>query len=118
MDVEHPETIAALGAGIGTGLHDGRGIDQLTLGVLHGENRAATTLVSTWIREQVLDDGSRPLGLRFRSKHGGGHCWAYWLRRRDDGLEETAMVADPGTAIRSDNPALNAAARRFGIKIW
>ncbi|UYY83675.1 hypothetical protein OIT41_20640 (plasmid) [Arthrobacter sp. YA7-1] len=118
VDVEHPDSIATIGAGIGKRLNHELGITQLTLGTLHGENRAATTMIAIWLREQVLDDGSRPLGIRFASKHGGGDCWAYWLRRRDDGLDGDNMTTDPGAEIPADNPALLTVARRFGIKIW
>lgn len=118
VDVEHPDSIAAVGAAIGERLSDDLGITQLTLGVLHGENRAATTMAATWVREQVLEDGSYPLGIRFRSKHGGGYCWAYWLRRRDAGLDEVAMESDDGMQIHANNQDLLTVAKRFGIKLW
>jgi hypothetical protein len=118
IDVEHPDSIAAIGAGIGEQLHTQLGLTKLTLGVLHGEDRAATTMVATWIRKQVLDDGSLPLGIRFKSKHGGGDCWAYWLRRRDDGLDEIEMTSDAGAQIHTHNAALQTVAKRFGIKAW
>lgn len=74
-------------------------------------------MIATWIREQVLDDGSLPLGIRFESKHGGGHCWAYWLRRRDDGLDGDEMASHSVTEIQAHNSALMTVAKRFGIKI-
>lgn len=118
VDIEHPDSIAALSSALGKRLHDELGLEQLTLGVLHGENRAATTMAATWVRDQVLDDGSYPLGITFQSKHGGGRCWAYWLRRRDDGLEETAMLSNSGSPISVELPALLTVSKRFGIKIW
>lgn len=75
-------------------------------------------MIATWVREQILDDGSLPLGIRFRSKHGSGYCWAYWLRRRDDGLEDEPMSADSGQEIDIDRPALVAVSARMGIKLW
>jgi hypothetical protein len=45
-------------------------------------------------RAQVLDDGSQSVGIQYGSKHGGGLSWAYWLRRRDDGLGNDAIGAD------------------------
>lgn len=118
VDVENPDSIAAISAGIGAELHTEFGITQLTLGVLHGENRAATTMIATWIREQVLEGGNLPLGIRFASKHGGGYCWAYWLRRRDDGLDGDDMSSDSGAEIHEHNPSLLAVTKRFGIKVW
>lgn len=52
VDVEHPDSIAAIGASIGKRLNTELGITQLTLGVLHGENRAATTMVAAWVRRR------------------------------------------------------------------
>lgn len=118
MDIEHPDSIFAVSSALGKRLHDELGLEQLTLGVLHGESRAATTMVADWLRDQVLDDGSSLLGITFRSKHGGGHCWAYWLRRRDDDLDEAAMHSNDGSPILMDHPALLTVSRRFGIKIW
>lgn len=118
VDVEHPDSIAAISAGIGENLNAAFGIEQLTLGILHGENRGATTMIATWIREQVLTGGRLPLGVRFASKHGGGSCWAYWLRRRDDGLDGDDMTSDAGEEVRENNAALLAVTKRFGIKVW
>jgi hypothetical protein len=117
-DIEHPDSIAAIGAGIGKRLNDELGIEQLTLGVFHGENRAATTMAATWVRDQMLEDGSYPLGLKFQSKHGGGNCWAYWLRRRDYGLDEVAMESDDGMQIHLHDQDLLTVSTRFGIKLW
>lgn len=75
-------------------------------------------MVSTWIRKQVLSDGSLPLGIRFKSKHGDGDCWAYWLRRRDDGMEGDAMTSSDGAPTHLHTPALKTVAGRFGIKVW
>lgn len=71
MDIEHPDSIAAVSSALGKRLFDELGFEQLTLGVLRGENRVATTMAATLVRGQVLDDGSYPLGITFRSKHGG-----------------------------------------------
>ncbi|MCW2131349.1 hypothetical protein [Arthrobacter sp. VKM Ac-2550] len=118
VDVEHPDSIAAISGGIGKQLSDGAGLERLTLGVLHGENRTATTLIATWLRSLTLDDETEPVGIRFRSKHGGGYSWAYWLRRADTGLTGDPMTADDGTTIESNRPSLLAVTSRFNIKIW
>lgn len=120
VDVEHPDSIAAISSAIGRQLHQETGLERLTLGVLHGEDRRATTMIATWVRQQVLDDGSRPLGITFQSKHGGGRCWAYWLRRTDDGLEEKAMrpYRGRGSPIDVEDPSLITVSKRFGIKVF
>lgn len=53
VDFEHPDSIAAVGACVGGRLNDELGISRLTLGVLPRENRAATTMIATWIQDQV-----------------------------------------------------------------
>lgn len=77
---------------IGHDLHDdGTLPESLTLSEVTGGDRRSTTLLASYLRKQVLDDGSYPLGVRFPSKHGvagpgQGYCYAFWMRRRDVGL--------------------------------
>lgn len=118
VDVEHPDSIAAIKSALGQRLHKELGLQQLTLGVLHGEDRGPTTMIAEWVRGLVLDDGSHPLGITFQSKHGGGRCWAYWLRRRDAGLTERAMLTVGASFIQVNDPALLRVSNRFGIKVW
>jgi hypothetical protein len=96
VDLTAAETVAALNKSLGQAFDEQLGIPEITLGTLTGDNREATTLIAQWIREQVLDDGSYPAGVRFHSKYGGGACWAYWLRRTDNGLgtEPLAIVSE------------------------
>lgn len=68
----------------------GGSADQLTLGHVCGDNRALTTELAQVIRDQVLDDGSLPLGIVFPSKTAFGRCWAWWNRRADDNLNPTS----------------------------
>lgn len=117
IDIEHPESLAVIGRGIGNRLRNEAGIERMTLGVLLGEQRFITTLIGQWIRGLKLHDGSAALGIRFHSKHGGGYCWAYWLRRKDDGLPGDPLSADAGQDIDMDDPALQAVARRFRIQM-
>ncbi|WP_434619823.1 hypothetical protein [Arthrobacter sp. A5] len=77
----------------------------------------ATTNIASWLRSRLLDDGSAAAGIRFTSKHGGHHCWAYWLRHRDLGLAEDSLVVDDGTPIDLHNRDLSAVGRRFNIQI-
>lgn len=58
----------------------------LTAGSITGESRDLTTILAQTAREQVLDDGSEPLGISFESKTLFGRCWAYWDRGVDLGL--------------------------------
>ena len=59
-------------------------VRHLTVGpqglLLAGSDRRATCAVAEWVSNQVLDDGSRPAGVRYTSKHGGDlPCWAVWV---------------------------------------
>jgi hypothetical protein len=45
-----------------------------------GKNPVLTCLIAAWLENQTLDDGSRPNGLRYLSKHGGDlPCWVTWI---------------------------------------
>lgn len=59
---------------------------MITIGDVTGPDRGLTTAIAQRVRDSILDDGSQPLGIRFMSKTGYGHCWAWWNRRADDGL--------------------------------
>lgn len=86
IDLTAAESLAAINRSLGEELGDLYGESFLTLSTLTGDNREVTTLIAAWLREQVLDSGEYALGVKFHSKHGGGLCWAYWMRRSDDGL--------------------------------
>lgn len=115
IDLTAAETIAALNIYLGADLEASTGVQEITLGTLTGDNRQATTLIAEWIREQVLDDGSYAAGVRAHSKYGGGVCWAYWLRRRDDGLGDDAVSVVDESAIELPNPDLQRVLARYGI---
>ena len=116
VDIENPSSLAAVRRGLGDILHSETGLQQLTTSDLRGENREVTTRIASWARAQVLDDGSQAVGLRFGSKHGGGFSWAYWLRRRDDGLGEDAIVADMGAEISASTPGFAEALALMDLK--
>jgi hypothetical protein len=67
-----------------------------TLPATGGQPMPKPSLIAQWIREQALDDGSYSAGAKFHSKFGGGTCWAYWMRRTDDGLgpEPVEIIAE------------------------
>lgn len=53
---------------------------RIDTSVLTCPDRAVTCAVAKWLREQVLDDGSIPAGIRYVSRHGGElSCWAVWV---------------------------------------
>ncbi|WP_051442265.1 RES domain-containing protein [Arthrobacter sp. H14] len=120
VDMAHADTIAALNGALGSLLYEADIDETLTLAEITSGRREITTLLASWVREQVLDDGSYPMGVRFPSKHGAsghghGWCFAFWMRRADVGLEDDPVTADPGQAIANDNPAYNFARDRHGI---
>ena len=80
----------------------------LTVSEATSGNRALTTLIAAWLREQVtLDNGTQPIGVRFQTKHGHigageGVCWACWMRRLDAGLSDELVTADEGQPFEVD----------------
>jgi len=120
VDVERAETIAALSAALGGELAR-FGLETLTTAHLRGDDRDVTTTVAGWIRDQVLDDGSLPHGIRFGSKHDSTWtCWAIWLRALDDGKDLTSepTTAAAGLAIddAAHNPDLNHVLTLFHLR--
>jgi hypothetical protein len=109
VDVTHSDTLGILSDQMRVELYE-LGINLgLTLADVTSDNRALTTVIATWLRNEVtLDDGKQPLGIRFQSKHGrhddgDGICWAYWMREADAGVPTTEVTADAGTSFAADD---------------
>ncbi len=121
VDIAHSDTLAALNRALGSLLYEVEVKETLTLAEITSGRREVTTILASWIRDQLLDDGSYPMGIRFPSKHGAvgqgnGYCWAFWLRRADVGLADDPVTADAGTEIRENNPAYTYALEHHGIR--
>ncbi|MCG7285421.1 hypothetical protein MHY85_05455 [Cellulomonas sp. ACRRI] len=93
------------------------GYGPVHTGVVTGDDRAVTTRVAQHVRDAVLDDGSLPLGLNFRSKTEYGRCWAFWDRRADDGL--TPSDNDPASlgSTNVDTPELREVADHYHLPV-
>ncbi|MGP5640933.1 hypothetical protein ACTXPS_16010 [Brachybacterium tyrofermentans] len=123
IDITATETITAL-----ENMHphpwptaDGPLEEPLTLAHLTGDDRTLTTAIARVLRNDVrLDDGTRPLGVRFLSKHGHpakgtGLCWAYWMRDVDNGAAESTTITHH-TSIGEHDPDLAAVQAYCTIK--
>jgi hypothetical protein len=122
IDIERAESIAAISRALKSELAV-LGYERLTVGDLRSERRELTTTIAEWLREQVLDDGSLPHGVRFGSKHDSTWtCWAIWLRALDDGKPVTAepTKANSGTEIKicDQNPELQRVVQLFDLKCF
>jgi hypothetical protein len=85
-----------------------QGISRLTQAHLLGEDRHLTTEISSWVWNQMLDDGRYPHGITFPSKHGSDYlCYAIYLRAIGDGkpLSSEPTKTDDGSPI--DPPHMN-----------
>lgn len=111
VDTTATETIAALQddlSGLAWPTTTGKLDETLTLADFTGPDRAFTTSIASFLREDVvLDDGSQPLGVQFISKHGrpsgaSGICWAYWMRGVDQGLSESTTIAATAPILEDD----------------
>lgn len=100
VDVENSASVAVLRTALADSW-DSLEIDNFTTANLRGDDREVTTRVAEWIWYLVLDDGSRPGGIQFCSKHGTDwSCWAAWLRQTDDGLaDQEPTWADEGVEV-------------------
>lgn len=116
VDIGAAESVAALNA---AGHHPPLG--RLTLSELTGEDRQLTTTIANWVRARVLDDGSRPHGIRYVSKHGSNlDVYAIWLRQVDDGNDRSSELTKLASEdlIKVDHPDLRMAAGRLRLKIF
>lgn len=131
VEVEAAESISSITRGLRPVLvtagvlsnETGREDMRLTTGELKGRNRSLTTEIAGWVRAQELDDGSRPHGIVYESKHSSGWaCWAIWLRALDDGKEALAepTKACDGQPISSPehNDPLRRVASLFDLRVF
>jgi len=98
----------------------GETVGRMTATDLTGEQRQLTTSVAEWVRNQVLDDGSLPVGIKYQSKHGYDiPAYAIWLRALDDGKslrsERIRMVT--ASAVKKDDPDLREVAGWYDLKV-
>ena len=116
--LDAPESIAAVRAELGDRLAL-FGVTDLDLTVLYGGNRHATVDIADWVRSTTLDDGTRPHGIVYRSRHAGGDVHACWLRAVDAGRPVIAepVTADAGAPITAADPDLRATATRYGLSV-
>lgn len=115
VDIERPDSLAAAEAALEIELA-ALGLPALTVGVLRGDNRGASTALARWAGGLRLDDGSPPLGIAYYSKHATGRCWAYWTR--GDTPPERLPSTDEGAAITDTDLDLRRVAERFRIRVW
>lgn len=121
VDVEHEQSLSALNHHLRLKMPTFE-VSRLTRGALAGENRPITTAVSRWVWNQTLDDGTRPHGLYYPSKHGRDWgCFAIWLRELDaspaGGSEQTKAVAEEEIRPVTEDPDLAAVQEPLRLRI-
>ena len=114
VDVEHPDSIAAIEEMIEQQLGD-FGVASLTTGVLRSEQREVTTFIAQTLEAVVLDDGSTPMGTHFGSKHGAAWCKGFWLNHPDAASSVIPLSPEP---VLLTDPSLIRAANRFRIRVF
>lgn len=113
IDIEHPDSIAAIETSMGEEL--GRlGVEHLTTGTLRGEAREITTAIADHLHGMTLDTGLPSQGIHFGSKHGASWCKAFWL---DHPATPDILTLSP-EPIHVTDEALRAAADRFRIRVF
>lgn len=113
IDIEHPDSIAAIERAMGSFLGS-QGVRSLTTSVLRSDNRFVTTMIAELLRSRQLDDDSFARGIHFGSKHGAAWCRAVWLDRTD-GHDLTAAAPQ---AILVTDPDLTTVADRMRIRLF
>ena len=112
------ESIAVIRSALGERLAAG-GVTDVDLALLHGPDRPATVQIAGWVRSAVLDDGTAPHGIVYRSRHAGGDVHAYWLRRLDAGhpAGTDPLAADTGAPVTARDADLRDTATRYGLTV-
>lgn len=122
VDITHHDSVQVLRTAMSSTVLEYGELDFST-STLTSEHRELTSRIASWIRRQILDDGSLPHGIKYGSKHGTDYfCWAVWLRGVDDGhpttAEPTKVKHESEVQEHRNNPALAAIAKLFGLKCW
>ncbi|WCT06089.1 RES family NAD+ phosphorylase [Rhodococcus qingshengii] len=121
VDVSASQSISAIGLALADELLAYE-VPELTLGVITGSlDKGITTTIAAWIHSRVLDDGTLPHGIVYRSKWGAEwRSWAIWLRKVDDGSsinsEPTKQAQIDG--IGKHSKALREAAELRNMRIY
>lgn len=116
VDLTQMESLAAVDGALRQELLNVHGVDLLTLGTLSGESHEVTSVIAEWIRNQIVDDGSYPAGVKFHSKFGGGACWAFWMRRTDDGLGDDPVEVKEEQQIMQYDADMNHVLDLYGAR--
>jgi len=117
FDLSTTHSLAYIDRNIGSEIYKICGVKAVDLSHLLGAERKLTTLIATRLRTLRLHDGSFADGIRFTSRHGAGTCWAFWMRRTDDGLDNEIVTSDEGSDIDATDPDLLDVTQRFNIRI-
>lgn len=118
VDIEHPDTMAALTNSLASELK-ALGVKQLDTAVLRSADRRLTTTIGSFIRASLIKRGARPLGVIFPSRHGGSLNWAAWMWGTDEGypdLDDYLMI--DSASIQHNTPELVRVAGRHGLKVF
>jgi len=118
IDAHATATLDALTLALGSQLTPWTGRHDVDRGVMFTHNRDITTRIAEWAREQILDDGSERLGIRFDSRVANGSCWAPWMRRADAKLGSDPVKTDHGTPIKPNDPIMKHVTKAYGIRTW
>lgn len=115
VDAEHSNTIAYLHRNRPAILLE-KGLQQVTVAELRGENRFVTSHLAETMARPHLQDQTRPIGLLYGSKLGSDwDCWTVWLR---DGVHN-AISVDVGQRVLhpDENPVLLKVLKKYGLSV-
>lgn len=84
------------------------GVEDSTIDIssVTGADRRLTCAIASWISTRNLDDGSRPVGAKYISKHGGDlPCWVTWIDLKGSKTTEEAQEhIDARASVLSNSP--------------
>lgn len=118
IDAHAQETLDTRTIAMGSQLSHLTGRHDVDRGIMFNHDCEIITRLAEWMRKEILDDGTKPLGVRFESRISNGNCWALWMRRSDAKLGGDPIEADEGAQIPSNDAIMRRVTEAFGIHSW
>jgi len=79
---------------------------KIDISLLTGPKREITVAAAAWLRNRTLEDGSKPDGILYSSKHGVNLlCWAIWIPLGGEKKQE--LVSDLVRRTVTESPRGN-----------
>ncbi len=109
VDIEAAASLSAIAKAAPIALVE-RGLQEITVAELRGDQRWLTTAIATRIWQLTLDDDTLAHGILYGSRHGSEwDCWAVWLRRTGPAHTANGLATSADAGVEVLPPEINPA---------